>query len=34
VFADGEESSFRIAAPAGAHKIVLDPYDTILTSPK
>jgi hypothetical protein len=34
VFADGEESSFHIAAPAGTHKIVLDPYDTILTSPK
>jgi hypothetical protein len=34
VFADGEESSFRLPAPAGAHKIVLDPYDTILTSPK
>jgi len=34
VFADGEESSFRIAAPAGAHKIVLDPNETILTSPK
>jgi hypothetical protein len=34
VFADGEESSFRIAAPAGTRKIVLDPYGTILTSPK
>jgi Peptidase family M1 domain len=34
VFADGEESSFRLSAPAGAHKIVLDPYETILTSPK
>ncbi len=34
VFADGEESSFRIAGPAGIHKIVLDPYETILTSPK
>jgi hypothetical protein len=34
VFADGEESSFHIAAPAGARKIVLDPYQTILTSPK
>ena len=34
VFADGEESSFRVSAPAGVHKIVLDPYDTILTSPK
>src|SRR5579863_5231612 len=34
VFADGEESSFHMAAPAGAHKILLDPYATILTSPK
>jgi len=34
VFADGEESSFRIAGPAGIHKLVLDPHATILTSPK
>jgi hypothetical protein len=34
VFADGEESSFRLPAPAGVHKIVLDPNETILTSPK
>jgi len=34
VFADGEESSFRVSAPAGAHKVVLDPYETILTSPR
>jgi hypothetical protein len=34
VFADGEESSFRLSAPAGAHKIVLDPNETVLTSPK
>ena len=34
VFADGEESTFRLPAPAGTHKIVLDPYDTVLTSPK
>ena len=34
VFADGEESSFHLAAPAGAHKIVLDPNETILTGPK
>ena len=34
VFADGEESSFRLTAPAGTHKIVLDPNGTILTSPK
>ena len=34
VFADGEESSFHLPAPAGAHKIVLDPNETILTRPK
>lgn len=33
VFADGEESSFHLAAPAGARKIVLDPNETILTTP-
>jgi len=34
VFADGEESSFRLPAPAGTHKIALDPNETVLTSPK
>jgi len=34
VFADGVESSFRISAPAGTHKLLLDPNGTILTSPK
>ena len=34
VFADGEESSFHLSAPAGTHKIVLDPHYTILTGPK
>jgi len=34
VFADGEESAFHVAAPAGTHKIVLDPNETILTNPK
>jgi hypothetical protein len=34
VFVDGEESSFHLTAPAGAHKIVLDPNETILTSPR
>jgi hypothetical protein len=34
VFADGEESSFHLPAPAGVHKIVLDPNETILTSPR
>jgi len=34
VFADGAESTFRLSAPAGVHKIELDPYGTLLTSPK
>jgi hypothetical protein len=34
VFADGEETQFRLMAPPGTHKIVLDPNDTILTTPK
>ncbi len=34
VFADGQESSFHLTAPAGISKIVLDPNETILTSPK
>lgn len=34
VFADGEESTFRLPAPAGTNKIVLDPYGTILSSAK
>ncbi|HEY6767004.1 MAG TPA: M1 family aminopeptidase [Candidatus Sulfotelmatobacter sp.] len=34
VFADGEESAFRVAAPAGTQKILLDPKETILTAPK
>jgi len=34
VFADGAESAFRFSAPAGTHKIVLDPYNTVLTFPK
>jgi hypothetical protein len=34
VFADGEESSFRLSAPAGIHKIVVDPYQTVLTRPR
>ena len=32
VFADGEESTFHVAAPAGVRKIVLDPYETVLTT--
>jgi hypothetical protein len=34
VFADGEETPFRLPAPAGTRKIVLDPYETVLTAPK
>lgn len=34
VFADGEESTFEVSAPAGTRKIVVDPYETILTRPK
>jgi len=33
VFADGPESSFRLTAPAGTRKVVLDPYQTLLTRP-
>jgi len=34
VFADGTETSFHFSAPAGTHKLLLDPNGTILTSPK
>jgi hypothetical protein len=34
VFADGTETSFRMSAPAGTHKLLLDPYMTVLTIPK
>lgn len=34
VFADGDETTFRLPAPAGTHKIMLDPNATILTSPR
>jgi len=34
VFADGEESSFRVSAPAGTHKILLDPNETVLKNSK
>jgi hypothetical protein len=34
VFADGAESSFRLSAPAGTHKLLLDPNGTVLTAPK
>ena len=31
VFADGAETEFRLRAPAGAHKLLLDPYQMVLT---
>lgn len=34
VFADGEETGFRLSAPGGTRKIVLDPYDTVLSGSK
>jgi hypothetical protein len=34
VFADGEETSFHLFAPPGTHKLMLDPYGTILSAPK
>jgi hypothetical protein len=34
IFADGEESSFHLSAPLGARKLLVDPYETVLTSPK
>ena len=33
VFADGPETPFRLPAPAGATKLLLDPYQTVLTRP-
>ena len=34
VFADGPETSFHLPAPAGTHKLLLDPSETILTTLK
>jgi hypothetical protein len=34
VFADGAESPFHLSAPLGTRKLLLDPNETILTSPK
>jgi hypothetical protein len=31
VFADGNESTFRIKAPVGTRKLLIDPYQTVLT---
>ncbi len=33
-FADGTETTFHLLAPPGTHKLLLDPNETILTSPK
>jgi hypothetical protein len=30
VFADGRETEFHLSAPAGTHKIILDPHQTLL----
>jgi hypothetical protein len=32
VFADGPETPFHLSVPAGTRKLLLDPYETILTS--
>jgi hypothetical protein len=34
LFADEDETYFRLAAPAGTRKVVLDPYHTVLTREK
>jgi hypothetical protein len=34
VLADGPETAFRLSAPAGVHKVLIDPNQTILTAPK
>jgi hypothetical protein len=34
VFADGPETPFHFSAPLGTRKLLLDPDDTVLTSPK
>jgi hypothetical protein len=33
VFADGPETIFHFSAPPGTRKVVLDPYQTLLTRP-
>lgn len=33
VFADGAETNFHFSAPPGTRKVVLDPYQTVLTRP-
>jgi hypothetical protein len=34
VFADGNETPFHLTAPAGTHKIVIDPEQTLLSRAK
>jgi hypothetical protein len=34
IFAEGEETQFRISAPAGTHKLVIDPEQTLLSRVK
>ena len=34
VFADGPETTFRLSAPGGTRKILLDPYQTLLANPR
>ena len=34
VLADGPETSFHLSAPAAVHKVLLDPYQMVLTEPK
>jgi hypothetical protein len=34
VFADGPETTFHLSAPLGTRKILLDPYQTLLTKPR
>jgi hypothetical protein len=33
VFAEGQETRFTLSAPAGVKRLVLDPYQTVLTEP-
>jgi hypothetical protein len=34
VFADGPETNFHLTAPVGTRKVILDPYQTVLTRPR
>jgi hypothetical protein len=33
VFAEGDETRFRLPAPADVKQVALDPYQTVLTAP-